>query len=239
MLNVTDRMIVLPGDLIGGKSSEYNIVGAVYWEGDRAYAATVAMINIKGDVKPMEVQVIPLNGVYKPRVDDIVIGYVTDILIGGWRIDIKSPYPAYLPVNEATLKPIDIVTTDLKDILNIGDIVLAKISEFNLAREYPVILTIKESRLGRIEDGTVIEIDPVKVPRVIGKKGSMVNMFKDELNCDVTVGQNGRIWVRCRDRGDEVFVSQTIKFIERESHQSGLVDKVRSMIQSYKASKVS
>jgi len=61
MLNVTDRMIVLPGDLIGGRSNDYVIVGSVYWEGDKAYAATVATINIKGDVKPMEVQVIPLN----------------------------------------------------------------------------------------------------------------------------------------------------------------------------------
>ncbi|KUO86129.1 MAG: exosome complex RNA-binding protein Rrp4 [Caldivirga sp.] len=235
MLNVTDRMIVLPGDLIGGRSNDYVIVGSVYWEGDKAYAATVATINIKGDVKPMEVQVIPLNGTYKPRQGDAVIGYVVDILVNGWEVDIKSPYSAYLPVNEATLKPVDVVTADLRNILNIGDVVLAKISDFNLAKDYPVTLTIKESRLGRIEDGTIVEIDPVKVPRVIGKKGSMVNMFKDELNCDVTVGQNGRIWVRCRNRRDEVFVSQTIKFIERESHQSGLMDRVKAIIQSYKS----
>lgn len=239
MLNVTDRMIVLPGDFIGVKSNDYVIVGAVYWEGDKAYAATTAMINIKNDVKPMEVQVIPLSGTYKPRLGDIVIGYVTDILVTGWEVDIKSPYSAYLPVSEATLKPIDVVTADLRNIINIGDILLAKIQDFNLARDYPVTLTIKESRLGRIEDGVIVEIDPVKVPRVIGKKGSMVNMFKDELNCDVTVGQNGRIWVRCRNKHDEVFVSQTIKLIERESHQSGLVDKVKALIQSYKSSAAS
>ena len=239
MLNVTDRMIVLPGDFIGTRSSEYNIVGAVYWEGDRAYASAVAMINIKGDVKPMEVQVIPLNGTYKPRIGDIVIGYITDILITGWEVDIKSPYSAYLPVNEAALKPIDVVTADLRNLLNVGDIILARISDFNLAKDYPVTLTIKESKLGRIEDGTVIEIDPVKVPRVIGKKGVVVNTFKDELNCDVTVGQNGRVWVRCRNPADEAFVAQVVKFIERESHQSDLTEKVKAMVRDYKASRVS
>ncbi|WP_342765521.1 exosome complex RNA-binding protein Rrp4 [Vulcanisaeta sp. JCM 14467] len=182
-------------------------------------------------------EVIPLSGIYKPRIGDIVIGYVVDIGLTGWVIDIKSPYPAYLPVQEATLKPIDLTTVDLKSLLGIGDIVLARIIDFNLTKDYPVTLTLKEARLGRIEGGTLVEIDASKVARVIGRRGSMVGIFTEELGCDVTVGQNGRVWIRCRDPRDESFVARVIKLIERESHTSGLTDRVRSIVTQYKANK--
>ncbi|GAB6943588.1 exosome complex RNA-binding protein Rrp4 [Vulcanisaeta sp. JCM 14467] len=231
-LYVSDKQIVLPGDAVATK--DYNISGSVYWDGDVAYSAVVGLINIRGE---RDVEVIPLSGIYKPRIGDIVIGYVVDIGLTGWVIDIKSPYPAYLPVQEATLKPIDLTTVDLKSLLGIGDIVLARIIDFNLTKDYPVTLTLKEARLGRIEGGTLVEIDASKVARVIGRRGSMVGIFTEELGCDVTVGQNGRVWIRCRDPRDESFVARVIKLIERESHTSGLTDRVRSIVTQYKANK--
>ncbi len=231
-LYVTNRQIVLPGDPVATR--EYNVTGAVYWEENCAYASTVALIDIKNE---KDVNVIPLSGTYKPRVGDIVIGYVSDILVTGWEVDIKSPYKAYLPLQEATLKYVDITTTDLRTLLDINDVILARIIDFNLTYEIPVTLTIKEAKLGKITSGTIVEIQPVKVPRVIGKKGSMVALFKEELNCDVVVGQNGRIWIKCQDERDEAFLAQVIKFIERESHLPGLTEKVKSMIKRYKLTK--
>ncbi len=231
-LYVSDKQIVLPGDAVATR--DYNVSGSIYWDGDVAYSAVVGLINIRGE---RDVEVIPLSGIYKPRVGDVVIGYVIDIGLTGWVVDIKSPYSAYLPVQEATLKPIDLTTIDLKSLLGIGDIVLARIVDFNLTRDYPVTLTLKEARLGRIEGGTLVEIDASKVARVIGRRGSMVGIFTEELGCDVTVGQNGRVWVRCRDPRDESFVARVIKFIESESHTSGLTDRVRSIVAQYKASK--
>ena len=231
-LYVSDKQIVLPGDAVATK--DYNVSGSVYWDGDVAYSAVVGLINIRGE---RDVEVIPLSGIYKPRIGDIVIGYVVDIGLTGWVIDIKSPYSAYLPVQEATLKPIDLTTVDLKSLLGIGDIVLARIIDFNLTKDYPVTLTLKEARLGRIEGGTLVEIDASKVARVIGRRGSMVGIFTEELGCDVTVGQNGRVWIRCRDPRDEPFVARVIKLIERESHTSGLTDRVRSIVIQYKANK--
>ena len=231
-LYVTNRQIVLPGDPIATR--EYSVTGAVYWEGNCAYASTIALIDIKNE---REINVIPLSGTYKPRIGDIVIGYVTDIMITGWEVDIKSPYRAYLPVQEATLKYVDITSTDLRTLLDINDVILARIIDFNLSYEIPVTLTIKEAKLGKITTGTIVEIQPVKVPRVIGKKGSMVSLFKEELNCDVIVGQNGRIWIKCQDPRDETFLTQIIKLIESESHLPGLTEKVRSLIKRYKLSK--
>ncbi len=231
-LYVTNRQIVLPGDPIATR--EYTVTGSIYWEGNCAYASTVALIDIKNE---REINVIPLSGTYKPRVGDIVIGYVTDIMVTGWEVDIKSPYKAYLPIQEATLKYVDIASTDLRTLLDINDIILARIIDFNLAYEIPVTLTIKEAKLGKITSGTIVEIQPVKVPRVIGKKGSMIALFKEELNCDVIVGQNGRIWIKCLDPRDETFLTQVIKTIESESHLPGLTEKVRSMIKKYKLTK--
>jgi exosome complex component RRP4 len=231
-LYVNDRQIVLPGEAIATK--DYNVTGGVYWEGDVAYSAVVGMVNIRGE---RDVEVIPLSGIYRPRIGDVVIGYIVDIGLTGWVVDINSPYQAYLPVQEATLKPIDLTMVDLKSLLSIGDVILTRIIDFNLARDYPVTLTLKEARLGRIEGGTLVEIDASKVARVIGRRGSMVNIFNEELGCDVTVGQNGRIWIRCRDPSDEAFVARVIKFIEAESHTSGLTDRVRSMVSQYKSGK--
>ncbi|NPA22984.1 MAG: RNA-binding protein [Crenarchaeota archaeon] len=231
-LYVTNRQIVLPGDPIATR--EYNVTGAVYWEGNCAYAATVALVDIKNE---RDINVIPLSGTYKPRVGDLVIGYITDVLVTGWEVDIKSPYKAYLPLQEATLKYVDITSTDLRTLLDINDVILARIIDFNLTYEIPVTLTIKEAKLGKITSGTIVEIQPVKVPRVIGKKGSMVALFKEELNCDVIVGQNGRIWIKCQDERDEAFLAQVIKFIEKESHLPGLTEKVKAMIKRYKLTK--
>ncbi|MFB6470664.1 MAG: exosome complex RNA-binding protein Rrp4 [Vulcanisaeta sp. AZ3] len=233
-LYVSDRQIVLPGDVVATK--DYNIGGSVYWEEDVAYSAVVGFVNVKGE---RDVEIIPLSGIYRPRVGDIIIGYVADVGLTGWIVDINSPYQAYLPVQEATLKPIDLTAVDLKKLLNTGDVILARIVDFNLTKDTPVTLTLREARLGKIEDGTLVEIDPSKVPRVIGRRGSMVSIFSEELGCDVTVGQNGRIWIRCKCSNDESFVARTIKLIESESHTSGLTDKVRSIVSQYKTSRKS
>lgn len=83
------------------------------------------------------------------------------------------------------------------------------------------------TRLGRLQGGQVVEIDPVKVPRVIGRKGSMIKMLKRVLGCDIVVGANGRIYVRAREepkKERELLAVRAIREIERRSHLRGLTD---------------
>jgi exosome complex component RRP4 len=174
--------------------------------------------------------------VYRPKRGDLVVGYVTDVLATGWEVDVRSFMPAYLPVGEALHKHVDLETTHLTTFLNIGDVVVAKVKDVDLTDEYPIILTLKEERVGKVESGTVAEIAPVKVPRVIGKKGSMLNTLM-ELGCDIVVGQNGRVWARCKDPRDEVFLASLIKKIETESHVMGLTDRIKAEIENYKKTK--
>ena len=51
-------------------------------------------------------------------------------------------------------------------------------------------------------------------------------MVKDETRCNITVGQNGIIWLKGDKVEDELFAKKTIEFIESKSYISGLTDEV-------------
>ena len=77
--------------------------------------------------------------------------------------------------------------------------------------------------------GQLIEIEPIKVPRVIGKKGSMISMLKRYTNCRIFIGQNGRIWID--GKTDAVArVTLVIRKIEAEAHIKGLTDRVTRLL---------
>ncbi len=55
------------------------------------------------DVIGNKLIVMPVKGAYIPRIDDIVLGRVTDIGMSGWQVDIYAPYPAMLPASETPM----------------------------------------------------------------------------------------------------------------------------------------
>ncbi|MGC8993786.1 MAG: exosome complex RNA-binding protein Rrp4 [Pyrobaculum sp.] len=227
MYFVTPRQLIFPGDVIATTDSK--VEGPVYVDNGRYRSLVVGLVEFRED----GVVVVPLEGTYKPKKGDVVVGYVTDVLATGWEIDVRSFMPAYLPVSEALHRHVDLETTPLTTFLNVGDVVIAKVKDVDLTDEYPIILTLKEERVGKVESGTVVEITPVKVPRLIGKRGSMLNTLM-EVGCDIIVGQNGRVWIRCRDTRDEVFLATLVRKIEAESHVMGLTDRIRAEVEKYK-----
>ena len=90
-------------------------------------------------------------------------------------------------------------------------------------------LGLKGRGLGKFRGGILINITPTKVPRLIGKKGSMINMIKDETRCEVIVGQNGVVWVKGEPAMERV-AEKVINMIEEQAHTSGLTDRVREML---------
>jgi exosome complex component RRP4 len=76
----------------------------------------------------------------------------------------------------------------------------------------------------------VIEVSPSKVPRVIGRNGSMIQMLKNETGCRIYVGQNGRIWID-GDLDNIVKAIQAVKMIEEEAHGLGLTEKVKRFLE--------
>ncbi|MEM4810295.1 MAG: KH domain-containing protein, partial [Thermofilum sp.] len=105
-------------------------------------------------------------------------------------------------------------------------------SDVSFDKSKEPVLTIKESRLGKIERGIVVEISPNKVPRVIGKKGSMVKLLEELLEVNIIVCQNGRVLVVGRNEKREELAAIVIKKIEAEAHTEGLTSKVREYIKA-------
>ena len=222
------RSIVVPGDVLAeGDDIE---VSSIYIErvGNRYIAAITGLFTVEEVDGRKRIGIIPLEGVYIPKPGDIVIGLVRDIGITHWEVDIASPYKGILTVQEVLDRPFNPATDSLKRYLDVGDYIVAKVVAFDRARD--PLLTIKGEGLGRISEGAIVEIKPSRVPRVIGKKGSMVNMLMQETGCRILVGQNGRILVNCPNKDLEEIVVLSIRKIEAEAHTTGLTESVRAFI---------
>ena len=219
------RDIVVPGDLLyeGRARTGDN----TYRHDGNVYATRVGLVNFNKD----RVSVIALEAGFVPLVGDLVIGEVTDIELGQWKIDIGAEKDAILTINDAIGKPYR-TYQDMPKILDIGDTVVAKIVDLDRSRT--PILSIMGRELGKVRDGFIIKITPSKIPRLIGKKGSMINMILKESHCQVTIGQNGKILISGRTRDDEEMVVKVINKIEAEAHTSGLTNRIQEYLKELK-----
>ena len=71
-----------------------------------------------------------------------------------------------------------------------------------------------------------MEMTPNKVPRVIGKEGSMINLIKENTDCNITVGQNGYVLIKGDKIENELLARRAIDFIVEKSYISGLTEEV-------------
>ena len=229
MLYFENREIVTPGELLA--EGNYIAGNNTYKDGSKIYASRLGLVEYEEHV----VQVIALNTVYIPSVGDQVIGKIEDVSIFGWTVDINSPYKAILRATDALNKPFKQQKDELTNFLDIGDLIFAKIIAFD--RTIDPILTIKEPGLGKITQGQLIKVPPAKIPRIIGRKASMINMLKRETKCRITVGQNGIVLISGSSPGDERLAIMAIEKIVREAHTSGLTDRIAEMIRKEKGEK--
>jgi exosome complex component RRP4 len=216
----SSREIVLPGDLLD--SGKLKAGAGTYVQEGKVYAAQLGIMSVKSNF----VNVIPLGGRYIPAPGDSVIGKVIDIGPSNWLIDINSPYPAPLHVNEV---PWRVDFGDTARFMNVGDTLLAKV--LMVDETMRVQVTMKEQGLRKLQGGQVMEISYSKVPRVIGKGGSMIQMIKNMTNTRIFVGQNGRIWLD-GEIENIVFAIRAIKMIEENAHTSRLTERIKEYLDS-------
>ncbi len=216
------REIVLPGDPVNLQGNKPG--NGIFVENGVAYAEYLGVKSIKSGY----VNIIPLSGRYQPQKGDKVIGKIVDIAPSNWVVDINAPYLAPLHVNDTPWK---IEFGDTGKYLNVGDTILAKVSSVNEVKQ--VWLTLKEQGLRKLEGGHVITVSPTKVPRIIGKDGSMIKVLKDLTNTKIYVGQNGVIWIDGKI-DDIMKVVGAIRIIEREAHTIGLTDRVKEFLSNSK-----
>ena len=218
-MNKENREIVIPSQLLGDVKNKRAGRGT-FVENGKIYAEILGVLSGGND----SVSVVPLKGRYDPFEKDFVIGIVEEPMASSWLVDINAAYPALLHVNEV---PWDVEFGETEKYLNHGDCVMAKV--LSVDQEKKLQITLKDRNLYKIRGGTMMNVEPSKVPRIIGKKGSMISLLKKYTNCRIFVGQNGRIWID----GDEDGVNkviETIKKIEEESLSYGLTNKIEELL---------
>jgi exosome complex component RRP4 len=214
---VEDKEIVIPGDILADE--EYHSGRGTFKENNKVCSSLVGLVAIRDK----KISVIPLQSKYIPKRGDVVIGEVTDIRFSMWNLDINSPYSGFLPASDVFGKE----KRELNRTFDVGDVLFLRVVDVDEVKK--VKLGLKGRGLGKFRGGILINITPTKVPRLIGKKGSMINMIKDETHCEVIVGQNGVVWVK-GDPGMERVAEKVINMIEEQAHTSGLTDRVRDML---------
>jgi len=219
--------VVVPGDFISETVSRAG--EGTYVEDGKVYALRYGIVDERGEIK-----VVALSGKYVPTEGDVLIGRVAEISFPFWIVDIASPYEARLHMSEfADARGEKIEFGSMNRYLDLDDLIVAKVTNVDVMMR--IELALKEDFNLR-SGGRLIEIPYTKVPRVIGRSGSMIKMLKDKCNCFIFIAKNGRIWVRGRE-DDMNLATEAILKIASESHTSGLTDRVADFLDSFRREK--
>jgi len=221
------KQIATPGDLLA--EGDYVAGENTYIEGKKVYASRTGLVEYNNK----NVSIVALKAFYIPKPGDMVIGTVVDVGFNGWTIDLNGPYQAFLKPSDVLSRPFKPQKDELSQVLGVGDLVVAKIVSYD--RTHDPQITVAEPGLGKITRGQVVKVTPTKVPRVIGKKGSMISMIKQETGCQIILGLNGVVLVTGKTPEEEQAALLAIQKIEEESHTTGLTDRITQMLRSEKS----
>ncbi len=216
------RRLVIPGEEV----AEGNIIlgHGVYRDGEKVYSSILGLL----DLKENRVRVIPMTGKYIPKVGDYVIGEIIgNPMSTAWEVDIYSPYNALLNASDY-YREIEPFSIPLSRIMPPGRVIYALIREITPTKR--IYITLRAIGTHPLTGGRIINISPAKVPRVIGKKRSMINMIRKLTGCRVLVGQNGLVWIKGEVEAEDL-VEKVIMTIESEAHTSGLTDRIKEIIE--------
>ncbi len=231
------REIVTPGMVISTDPELIPGRGAIREKNNEIISLFVGLKEIRGKY----INIVPLNGLYNPQLGDKIIG----------RVIAKTPVKYLLNINSkyvGILKPLDafkrntrnrgygksvgsyrVKDDDLMQKLKMGDLLICKVLSGDRLNE-PELTSLGQD-LGQIKDGIIVHVPPPKIPRIIGKKGSMITLLKNLLHCRVFVAQNGRILIQGGKKFEnERLLMDAIHKIEEEAHTSGLTDRIKNYI---------
>ena len=216
------RKYVIPGDVVttGPFRPEQNTI----LDGNKIIATTIGISEIYDD----SVRVIPLTGKYIPKINDLVIGKVNSHTSLSWELDINSCYVGFLPAQDVFGRDFSAHADELATKLKTGDLVAARIANFDRTRD--PLVSISDRDLGKIDSGVLMEISPSKVPRLIGKKGSMIQMIEEATDAAITIGQNGWVVVSCESPEGLLKAKKAIQMVNEQAHVANLTDQVKEML---------
>jgi len=239
------RDVVVPGEVLTEDTKNFLPGRGTIYNSDRSKIISLN-IGLK-QVKKNYINVIPLRGFYTPRPGDKVIALVVDKNPVKYKCDINAK-------DFGTLKPKNTIKRgkmgsfrggrggdrgggysrdeNNTEKFDIGDILIVKILSADRLNK-PELTTVGKY-LGKRNNGIVITIDPPKIPRVIGRNGSMIKMLKDLTKSNIFVTQNGRIWIKGENIAHERLLIESIQKIAMEAHTVGLTDRMQEYVMNEK-----
>ena len=217
MIYVENKDLVIPGQVLA--DDEYYSGRGTFKENGKVCSSLLGRVSLRNK----KIRVIPLKSKYVPKKGDVVIGKINDVRFSMWDVDINSPYSGILPAFEVFGRE----KKELNKVYDVGDVLFLRVVDVDEIKKAK--LGLKGRGMGKFKGGIIVDIAPTKVPRLIGKKGSMINMIKDKTNCKIVVGQNGLVWVK-GDEDMEQLTREIIHLIEAEAHTSGLTNKIKNKL---------
>ena len=217
MIYVEDKNLVIPGQILA--DDEYYPGRGTFKENGKVCSSLIGLVSLRNK----KIRVIPLKSKYVPKKGDVVIGKIDDVRFSMWDVDINSPYSGILPAFEVFGRD----KKELNKVYDVGDVLFLRVIDVDEVKKAK--LGLKGRGLGKFKGGIIVDISPTKVPRLIGKKGSMINMIKNKTNCKIVVGQNGLVWVKGNEDMEQL-TREIIHTIEVEAHTSGLTNKIKNKL---------
>jgi len=213
------REIVIPGEILGESKGARAGYGT-YTEDGKIISKFLGIPKKIGEY----LSVVPLSGVYVPRKEDKVIGFITNVEKFGWIVNIDCPWQGFLSLSEGVDEFVDLKRTDITRFFDVGDVIYAQVVD---VKRGDIQLTMKTPIARKLRNGVTVKITPSKVPRLIGKAGSMINTIKEKTGTIIRVGQNGIVWVS----GEKVEKAiKAIRMIEEKSHIVGLTEEITKLL---------
>ena len=189
--------IVLPGDYLwDGKVSKGKEM-VMYEKGGKVYASVVGLVKDK--------RMTPLEMVYIPKPDDPIVGIIVGKRGPGYFVETGTGYQ-FLILSR---------TTRVR--FPLGALVYGKVERV----EGDGTAILGDIKL--LKTGKIFAISPSKVPRVIGKKASMLNLIREKTKCELYVGANGYVYIRGKKISK---VIEAVKKIANEAQFEGLTDRM-------------
>ncbi len=197
------REIVLPGTAI---SDQRISAENTYFDGAKTRSEVVGLYDSAHN------EVIQLEGRWKPRPGDVVVGIVERVGRNGvYGISLTEAVDGLLiqdKYDNARFAVGDVIEAEIRDV------------------EHKRLAVLERPKLLRA--GSLMQIKAVRVPRLIGKANTMITQIIELTGCNIIVGRNGLVWMR----GSNVAAATAaVLTVEREAHTSGLTERIKSMLE--------
>jgi exosome complex component RRP4 len=197
------KEIYIPGDKLptSVRVSRLN-QNAVRKTGNVLYATVVGSVD--------EDMFMPFEMVYIPKEGDSIVGIVTDKRNIGYFINTGTAYEGL------------ILSRETRADFRVGDIIFAKGERI----EEPDTVILSNPKL--LDVGRILDVPSSKIPRLIGKEASMINMIKEKTGASILVGANGYVWISSKGKVNKAI--QAINKIISKAHMTGLTDEITKFL---------